>query len=144
MAFRPQSHGREPLAEINMIPLIDVMLVLLVVFMVAAPMLTHAVKIDLPKAASTPDTFKPDAIVLAIKSDGTFEWNGDRVSGDALENRMRAAGAHEPAPELHLYADAKTPYEDMARVMAMASRAGLGRIGFVSDPATGSAPSGRP
>ena len=135
MAFHPQAHGQQPLAEINMIPLIDVMLVLLIVFIIAAPLLTHAVKIDLPRASSSPNQTKPENIQLAIKSDGSIYWNGLVIAEDALPARMQDTAARLPAAELHIRADAKTPYEILARVMAASARAGLHRIGFVSDPA---------
>jgi biopolymer transport protein ExbD len=134
MAFHPTQHGKQPLAEINMIPLIDVMLVLLIVFIVAAPMLTHAVKIELPKATSTPLEQQQGAIQLSIKADGSLYWNGEASSEEALPARMRQVASHQPQPEVHLQADARTPYETVARVMAMSARAGLGKIGFVSEP----------
>ena len=117
-----------------MIPLIDVMLVLLIIFIVAAPLLTHAVKIDLPEAESTAVEMKPDTIQLGIKADGRFFWNGTPADGAELEALMREAARHEPKPELHLQADAATPYETLARAMALASRVGLEKIGFVSKP----------
>ena len=133
MARRRGAHARQPLSEINMIPLIDVMLVLLVVFIVAAPLLTHAVKIDLPKASSVPVDTKPETIHLAIKADGTLYWNGEAVLEDALPSRMENAARHLPQTEIHLEADARTPYEIIARIMALSARSGLGRIGFVSE-----------
>jgi len=134
MAFHPQAGYDAPRAEINMIPLIDVMLVLLVIFIIAAPLLTHAVKIDLPVADSTVVDIKPETIQLGIKADGRFLWNGEPVEETELENLMREAAKHTPLPELHLQADAATPYETVARAMARASRAGLEKIGFVSKP----------
>ena len=117
-----------------MIPLIDVMLVLLIIFIIAAPLLTHAVKIDLPVANSTVVDMKPETIQLGIKVDGQFLWDGEPVEEAELENLMRAAAKRMPLPELHLQADAATPYEAVARTMARASRAGLEKIGFVSKP----------
>jgi biopolymer transport protein ExbD len=123
----------KPLSEINMIPLIDVMLVLLIVFIVAAPLLTHAVKIDLPKASSAPAEARPETIHLAIEADGRLFWNGEAVAEEALPLRMEEAARYPLPPEIHLEADAKTPYEILARVMALSARSGLGRIGFVSE-----------
>ncbi len=139
MAFHPRTQAQQRLAEINMIPLIDVMLVLLIVFIIAAPLLTHAVKIELPKASSAPIEIRSDAVQLGIKADGSVYWNGVEASQD-LPERMRAAAAGTPPPELHIEADAQTPYETLARVIALDARRGLGRIGFVSDP---SLPPGR-
>ncbi|MDR2208569.1 MAG: biopolymer transporter ExbD [Azoarcus sp.] len=134
MAFHPQTSHDAPRAEINMIPLIDVMLVLLIIFIVAAPLLTHAVKIDLPVADSAVVDMKPETIQLGIKADGQLLWNGESVEEARLETLLREAANRAPLPELHLQADAATPYELVARAMAQASRAGLEKIGFVSKP----------
>ncbi|MCL1861760.1 MAG: biopolymer transporter ExbD [Proteobacteria bacterium] len=134
MAFHPRIGHDALRAEINMIPLIDVMLVLLVIFIIAAPLLTHAVKIDLPMANSAVVDMKPETIQLGIKADGQFFWNGDPIEEARLEPLMREAGKRAPPPELHLQVDAATPYEFVARTMALASRAGLEKIGFVSKP----------
>jgi biopolymer transport protein ExbD len=123
-----------PMAEINMIPLIDVMLVLLVIFMVTAPLLTHAVKIDLPKAASHPNLTRPDHVSLSIDAHGAIRWNGVALDKSELAARTSAAAAQRPQPELHLRADRTTQYQMIAEIMAVVARAGLTRIGFVSDP----------
>jgi biopolymer transport protein ExbD len=135
MAFGSFSReGARPMAEINMIPLIDVMLVLLVIFIITAPLLTHAVKIDLPKAASAPNQTKPDNIQLAINAAGEIFWNGEAVSRDVLHERLAAAGRQQPQPEVHIRADAAAPYQWVAEALADAASAGLARIGFVSEP----------
>jgi biopolymer transport protein ExbD len=123
-----------PMAEINMIPLIDVMLVLLVIFIITAPLLTHSVKIDLPRASSAPSVTRPDHVSLAIDGSGRLYWNGERIEKPLLLQRIAAAAKQQPQPELHLRADRTTQYQALAEVMAAASRAGLARIGFVSDP----------
>ena len=136
MAFGSFKSGADsaPMAEINMIPLIDVMLVLLVIFIITAPLLTHAVKIELPKAASQANLTRPDPIALSVDGAGQMYWNGERIERAQLTQRMAAAAAVEPQPELHLRADRTTQYQALAEVMAAAGRAGLTRIGFVSDP----------
>jgi biopolymer transport protein ExbD len=136
MAFGGFRQGSEaaPMAEINMIPLIDVMLVLLVIFIVTAPLLTHAVKLDLPKASSRPNLTKPDHISLSVAADGTLFWNGEHVERKALRERLAEASRHQPQPEVHLRADRRTQYQSIAEVMADAANAGMGRIGFVSTP----------
>ena len=137
MAFGSFDRGGQnaPMAEINMIPLIDVMLVLLVIFIITAPLLTHAVKIDLPKASSQPNITKPENVQLAIDRDGVVYWNGEVVDEAGWRARMQAAAAQQkPQPELHLRADKTTPYQAVAEVMADAAKAGMTRIGFVSDP----------
>ena len=129
--------GNEALAEINMIPLIDVMLVLLVIFIVTAPLLTHAVKVDLPKASSTPNLTRPDNVQLAIDGAGQVYWNGEILAAAALEQKLRSAAALSPQPELHLRAELTTPYEKVAEVMSAAAREGLTRIGFITEPKSG-------
>ena len=129
-----KSGDSAPMAEINMVPLIDVMLVLLVIFIITAPLLTHAVKIDLPRASSQPNITKPDNIQLGIRADGDVFWNGELVDAATLDVRMKSAAAINPQPELHIRADRTTEYQKVASVMAAAARAGLGKIGFVSSP----------
>jgi len=128
------------MSEINMIPLIDVMLVLLVIFIITAPLLTHAVKLDLPKASSTVNLTQPDNIQLAIDGASRVYWNGEVLDRAALRARLAASAQTEPQPELHLRADKTTPYEAVAQVLSDAAKAGLTRIGFVTDPSDTSAP----
>jgi biopolymer transport protein ExbD len=129
------SDDNEPLAEINMVPLIDVMLVLLIIFMVTAPLLTHAVKVDLPKASSSANITKPDNVQLAIDGSGRVYWNGEVVDAARLAALAKTAAALRPQPELHIRAERTTPYEKVAQVMSEAARQGLSRIAFVTDPA---------
>jgi biopolymer transport protein ExbD len=136
MAFGGFSKTGEatPMAEINMVPLIDVMLVLLVIFIITAPLLTHAVKIELPRASSTPNVAQPENIQLAIKANGEVYWNGQRIDEAQIASRMAASARLDPQPEIHLRADRTTPYQEVARVMSAAAKAGLTKIGFVTDP----------
>ena len=124
----------EPLAEINMVPLIDVMLVLLIIFMVTAPLLTHAVKVDLPKASSQRNEVKPETINLSIKADGSVYWNAEPVNATAWQMRMDAAARQTPQPEIHIRADGGLAYRNVAQIMADAAHAGLTKLGFVTDP----------
>jgi len=123
-----------PLAEINMVPLIDVMLVLLVIFIVTAPLLTHAVKVELPRASSQPNVTKPDNVQLAISAEGHVFWNGEVLDRSGWRSRMDAAAGQEPPPEVHIRADGAVAYRKVAEVMADAAKAGLTKIGFVSSP----------
>jgi biopolymer transport protein ExbD len=136
MAFGGFSKTGEsaPMAEINMVPLIDVMLVLLVIFIITAPLLTHAVKVELPRASSNPNNTQPENIQLAVKASGQIYWNGEPIAAGDLPSRMSAAARLDPQPEVHLRADRTTEYEKVARVMSMAGTAGLTRIGFVTEP----------
>ena len=127
--------GNQPMAEINMVPLIDVVLVLLVIFIVTAPLLTHAVKLDLPKASSTADIQKPDKIEFAIDAQGLLYWNGERLSREDAQQKFAEAGQKRPQPEVYLRADQNVAYRYVAETLADASRAGLGKVAFVSEPA---------
>ena len=129
--------GKAPLADMNVVPLVDVMLVLLVIFIVTAPLLTHAVKIDLPKASSSANITKPEHIEFGIRENGELFWNGEPIVLQDLQQRFKAEAARQPQPEIHIRADRLVHYEDVARVMAAAAKAGLVRIGFVSEPDTG-------
>ncbi len=128
-------HGKTAMAEMNVVPLVDVMLVLLVIFIVTAPLLTHSVKIDLPKASSSVNITKPEHIEFGIRESGDLFWNGEAVTMDLLASRFAREAARQPQPELHIRADRHVHYEKVAQVMALAAKSGLVRIGFVSDPA---------
>jgi biopolymer transport protein ExbD len=123
-----------PMAEINMVPLIDVMLVLLVIFIVTAPLMTNAVKIDLPKVSSQVNDLKPQKIEFAINNDGKLFWNGEEVDRATAQERFLAEGKRQPQPEVHLHADENVAYKYVAETMADASKGGLSKIGFVSTP----------
>ena len=126
--------GARPMAEINMTPLIDVMLVLVVIFIVTAPLLTHAVHLDLPRAASTPAPAVPPAVTLSIDAAGRLYWNDRPISAAQLRALLERAGRAAPPPELRLRADQSTRYQQIAAVMAAAQQAGLSRIGFITQP----------
>lgn len=122
------------MADMNVVPLVDVMLVLLVIFIVTAPLLTHAVKIDLPKANSSVNITKPEHIEFGIRENGDLFWNGEQIALDAVGQRFAIEAAKQPQPEVHIRADRHVYYEKVAQVMALAAEAGLVRIGFVSEP----------
>lgn len=136
MAFGGFDEGGKtaPMAEINTTPLVDVMLVLLVIFIVTAPLLTHAVKIDLPKASSSANITKPEHIEFGIREDGSLFWNGEVITLEILAQRCITEAQKQPQPEVHIRADRFVHYEKVAQVMALAAKAGLVRIGFVSEP----------
>jgi len=120
--------------EINMTPLVDVMLVLLIVFMVTIPVIRHAVKIDLPHANSQKEDTKPAQVTVSIDADGNVSWDDQKISDDMLQAKIAAAAQQEPQPELHLSADRKVAYEKVAQVMSAAQAGGLTKIGFVTEP----------
>ncbi len=124
-----------PMAEINVVPLVDVMLVLLVVFIITAPLLTNAVKIDLPKASSTANITRAEHIEFSIREDGSYFWNGEQIAVTSLLERFAIEAKKQPQSELHIHADKFAHYERVAQVMSSAAKAGVVRIGFVTDPA---------
>jgi biopolymer transport protein ExbD len=123
-----------PMADMNVVPLVDVMLVLLVIFIVTAPLLTHAVKIDLPKTSSQTNITKLEHIEFGIRENGDLFWSSEVVTRGQLSARFAAAAARQPQPELHIRADRHVHYEKVVQVMALAAKAGLLRVGFVSEP----------
>jgi biopolymer transport protein ExbD len=136
MGNNPFSAGEhtQPMSEINTTPLVDVMLVLLVIFIITAPLLTHAVKIDLPQATSQPIEEKPEIIDLAVDADGKMYWNDTEIDSDALAARMQDESAKQEQPELQIRADKNTRYQVLAEVLAKAQTAGMKKVGFVSQP----------
>ena len=129
-----QGDSRPPQSDINMVPLIDVMLVLLVIFIVTAPLLSHSIKINVPQASSQPVEQRPDAIDLPIDGTGQVFWNESPVGLEALPELMAEQARKEPQPNLHIRADLDTRYEVLAKVMAGAKQAGLQKVGFVTRP----------
>ena len=125
----------QPMAEINMVPLIDVVLVLLVIFMVTAPLLTNVVKLDLPKATSAADIQKPEKVEFAIDANGGLFWKGERITREDAIARFAEEGRKRPQPEVYLRADQNVPYRYVAETLADASKGGLSKVAFVSEPA---------
>ena len=124
----------QPMAEINMVPLIDVVLVLLVIFIVTAPLLTNVVKLDLPRATAKTDLQKPEKIEFAIDAQGGLFWNGERLTREDAIARFTEAGQQRPQPEVYLRADQTVPYRYVAQTLADASKGGLSKVAFVSEP----------
>ena len=123
-----------PMSEINTTPLVDVMLVLLVIFIITAPLLTHAVKIDLPQASSQPLPEKPEVISVSIDGSGKMYWNDTPMVQGELAMKLQQIAKQEPQPELHIRADKETRYQILAEMMADAQNAGVTKLGFVSEP----------
>jgi biopolymer transport protein ExbD len=136
MAFGKFSEdgGSQPQSEINMIPLIDVMLVLLIVFMITAPLMSNAVKVDLPQASSSPEEIKRNDLKLAIKADGELFLDGEAISRELFEAKLIEAAKQDPIPELHIHADRNLDYGVVSDMMALSSRSGVTKIAFVSQP----------
>jgi len=123
-----------PMSEINTTPLVDVMLVLLVIFIITAPLLTHAVKIDLPQASSQPLPEKPEVISVSIDAVGKMYWNDVPLVQGELKTKLMQIANKTPQPELNVRADKETRYQILAEVMADAQNAGVTKLGFVSAP----------
>ena len=135
-SFDSKSPGT-PMSEINMVPLIDVMLVLLVIFIITAPLLTQAVKLELPRADAQVNDLRPERIEFAIDAGGTLFWNGEPVARHVAQERFVAEGRKPVQPEVHLRADQNVAYRFVAQTLADASKAGLTKVGFVSEPEAG-------
>ena len=136
MAMSVGSGGEgEPMMDINTTPLIDVMLVLLIMFIITLPVMTHAVKLDMPRPNSNPppETETIEPIRLDIDWDGAIIWNGSQVQLSALEGYFRVEASKNPQPELHVRPDRRANYDTVAKVLALAQRNGMQRIGFVGN-----------
>jgi biopolymer transport protein ExbD len=123
-----------PMAEINTTPLVDVMLVLLIIFMITAPLLAHKIKIDLPQASTVLLEEKPDTIVIALLPDGTMFLNDVRMDRVTLQRRLASEAQRKPQPELHLHVDRTTQFQVLATIMADAQNAGMVKVGIATDP----------
>ena len=134
MAFGTQTDADEVMSEINMTPLVDVMLVLLIIFIISIPVMKHSVNIDLPVAKNQPQVVLPQTVRLSVDASGAYYWNEAPVDASALAGLLQVEAAREPQPELHIRGDKAVRYEHVATLMASAQRAGLRKIGFVTEP----------
>ena len=134
MAFGAQDESDEVMSEINMTPLVDVMLVLLIIFMITIPVMKHSVNVQLPVATSQPQQVKPETLRLSVDAQGQYFWNETAVDPVALVARLKTEAAREPQPDLQIRGDKAVRYEFVARAMASAQLAGLRKIGFVTEP----------
>ena len=137
MSFGTMDDGDsdEVMNEINMTPLVDVMLVLLIIFIITVPVMKHAVPVDLPRASNEREVIKPETIRLSVTADGKYHWNETTISDEELEPRLQAEAQKDPQPDLHIRGDKDVRYERVAQAMSAAQRAGVRKIGFVTDPA---------
>lgn len=138
MAFGSFNSGASrPMAEINTTPLVDVMLVLLIIFLVTAPLMTQAIKVDLPQASGEAADTQPETLRLALDGAGTLYWNDEvfvETDGQTLESRLQAAASANPQLEVQLSADRDTRYQRVAEIMSTSKRAGVVKLGFVTLP----------
>ena len=120
--------------EINMTPMVDIMLVLLIIFIITIPVMKHSVNIDLPRATNEPQFVKPETIRLSVDASGTYFVNETQIADSELAPRLKTAAALNPQPELHIRGDKAVRYERVAEAMAAAQLAGLRKIGFITEP----------
>jgi biopolymer transport protein ExbD len=132
MSFEANENSDEVMSEINMTPLVDVMLVLLVIFIITLPVIQHAVKVDLPSASSTRSSPPPDNLQLSIDAQGQYFLGKQAIDANALQTRLQTEASKDPQPQLFIRGDKRVPYEFVAQAMSTAQRAGLQRIGFVT------------
>ena len=137
MAFGRLERGSkpQPMSDINMTPLIDVMLVLLVIFIITAPLMSSSLRLDLPKTAGAKPTDAPTFVTVAISPQGALFWGDEAVTGDQLKARIREAAQRNPATEVQLRADQAVPYGRIAELIGLVQDGGLSRIGFVTEAA---------
>lgn len=122
-----------PMAEINITPMVDVMLVLLVIFLVTAPMLTQAIKLELPHETAT-EIADENPITLSVNAEGTYFWEHDPLTETQLDERLQATAAQNKKQPLHLRADKNAPYGKISKILALSQKHGLTAIGFVTQP----------
>jgi biopolymer transport protein ExbD len=134
MAFGTQDEPDEVMNEINMTPLVDVMLVLLIIFIITIPVMKHAVNIDLPRATNLQQDQKPETVRLSVDATGAYFWNENQVGDAALPELLKAQAAKNPQPDLHIRGDKNVRYERVAQAMAAAQQAGVKKIGFITEP----------
>jgi biopolymer transport protein ExbD len=134
MAFGTQDEIDDVMNEINMTPLVDVMLVLLIIFIITVPVMKHSVQVELPRASSRPEEAKPETVRLSVDAQGAYYWNETRIDDRELPRMLKEAAAKEPQPEMHIRGDKDVRYERVAQLLSAAQQAGLRKIGFITEP----------
>jgi len=125
----------KPMSEINTTPLVDVMLVMLIIFLITIPVITQSVKVNLPKAANIPTQTKPENINIAVDKEGNVYWNTMLIpTQEALLERLKKVAVQNPQPEIHVRGDRATAYEHIGRVIVLAQRGGIQKVGFITEP----------
>lgn len=137
--FERHSGPSQPMSEINVTPLVDVMLVLLVIFIITAPLLSYAIKLDLPNDPAAASEAALGTIRLSIDAEGKVYVDSNAIGDEQLRAQFSAAAKSSPVPEVHVRADKATRYERISFVMSAAQQAGLTKIGFVTEPAAADA-----
>ena len=135
----PDDDGEDQMnSTINTTPLVDVMLVLLIIFLITIPVVTQSVPLELPKERNVPTQTKPENIVIAVDRDGDVYWNMERLpDSETLVNRLKEKSVLDPQPEVHIRGDLEVRYESVGRVVVACQRAGILKVGFISEPPAG-------
>ena len=128
-----RSGSSQPMSDINMTPLIDVMLVLLVIFIITAPLMSSSLRLDLPKTSGAKPTDAPTYVTVAVNPQGELFWGDEAVTGEQLKARIRESAQRNPATEVQLRADQQVPYGRIAELIGLVQDGGLSRIGFVTE-----------
>ena len=127
-------------ATINTTPLVDVMLVLLIIFLITIPVVTQSVQLELPKERNQPTQTKPENIVVSVNRDGELYWGMEPLPDiETLVERLKKVAVKEPQPEVHIRGDGEVRYESVGRVVVAAQRAGIYKVGFITEPPAGAA-----
>jgi biopolymer transport protein ExbD len=139
MALASEDSDEEEMnSTINTTPLVDVMLVLLIIFMITIPVVTQSIKLELPKERNVPTQTKPENIVIAVNRDGEVHWGLERLPDiETLVNRLKLQAVKEPQPEVHIRGDSEVRYESVGRVVVACQRAGILKVGFITEPPAG-------
>ena len=131
------SDDDKAMSEINVTPLVDVMLVLLIIFLITIPVITQSVKVELPKAANIPTQTKPENVNIAVDKEGNVYWNTMLVTQEQLLERLRKVASQDPQPEVHVRGDRETQYEHIGRVIVLCQRSNILKVGFITEPDRG-------
>jgi biopolymer transport protein ExbD len=139
MNVGPADGGEEQFNNtINTTPLVDVMLVLLIIFLITIPVVTQSIKLELPKERNVPTQTRPDNIVISVNREGEMYWGLQRIPDiETLVNRLKIESVKEPQPEVHIRGDAEVRYESVGRVVVACQRAGIFKVGFITQPPAG-------
>jgi biopolymer transport protein ExbD len=144
--FAPPKGGEgeeNAMSDINTTPLVDVMLVLLIVFMITIPVITHTIPVELPKVRNEATKTAPENINISINKEGQIFWNQSQIPDtNALLERLKTSAVLKPQPEVHVRADQRTRYEFVGRVILTAQRAGIQKVGFITEPGPAGSPTG--
>ena len=134
MSFNIDGDDDEIMSEINMTPLVDVMLVLLIIFIITVPVLTHSVKVDLPRANNQPNEVQNKPISISVNQQGQVFWDDKLIDANTLAQQLNQIAQQQPQPEVHIRGDRKVEYEYVMQVMAEAQRNGVQKLGFITEP----------